>query len=67
MPFIGLADIKSVVASQYYQEVNWLKAGRLPAILVIDLEGKIALIQYGESMSDILSNVDILAVLDKLV
>lgn len=64
MPFIGLADIKSVVASQFHQEVNWLKAGRMPAVLIIDLEGRIAFIDYGESMEDIPQNTTLFEVLD---
>jgi peroxiredoxin len=66
LPFIGLADIKSKVASLYHQEVNWLKAGRMPAVLVIDLDGRIASIHYGESMSDIPSNREVLEILKKL-
>lgn len=63
MPFIGLPDIKSVVASQYHQEVNWLKAGRMPAVLVIDMEGKIRFTEYGESMADIPQNSTLFEVL----
>jgi peroxiredoxin len=64
--FIGLADIHSAVAGLYHQEVNWFKAGRMPAVLVIDLEGRIASIDYGESMSDIPTNSDVFKVLDAL-
>lgn len=66
MPFIGLADIKSVVASQFHQEVNWLKAGRMPAVLVIDLQGRIHFIDYGESMEDIPQNSTLFEVLDTM-
>lgn len=66
MPFIGLADIKSEVAGKFHQEVNWLKAGRMPAVLVIDLEGKIVYIDYGESMADIPSNKEVLKILEGL-
>jgi peroxiredoxin len=66
LPFIGLADIKSKVASQYHQEVNWLKAGRMPAVLVIDLDGKIFCIQYGESMADIPTNDELFKILDTM-
>lgn len=64
MPFIGLADIKSAVASQYHQEVNWFKAGRMPAVLIIDLEGKIRFIDYGENLADIPQNSVLLEELD---
>jgi peroxiredoxin len=66
MPFIGLADIKSVVAAEFHQEVNWIKTGRMPAVLVIDLEGKIVNITYGESMADIPENRELFEVLDRL-
>lgn len=66
MPFIGLADIRSAVASQYHQEVNWIKLGRMPAVMLIDLEGKIVYKNYGESMSDIPENRELLYLLDKL-
>jgi len=66
MPFIGLADIRSAVASQYHQEVNWLKAGRMPAVLVIDKQGMIRFTQYGENMSDIPENAEVLELVDKI-
>ena len=64
MPFTGLADIKSKVAAQYDQEVNWLKLGRMPALLVIDREGRIRYRHYGSSMADIPKNAEVLAILD---
>jgi len=66
MPFIGLADIKSAVASQYHQEINWFKAGRMPAVLIIDLEGNIRFIDYGEDMTDIPKNETLFAELDQM-
>lgn len=66
MPFIGLADIKSVAASRYHQEVNWVKLGRMPAVLVINKKGRIAFSHYGESMSDIPKDQVIFEVLDRL-
>jgi len=66
MPFIGCSDIRSKVADTYYQEVNLLKFGRMPALFVIDKKGKIRYVHYGESMSDIPTNEEVLAVLDQL-
>jgi peroxiredoxin len=66
IPFIGCSDIKSKIADQYYQEVNILKFGRMPAIFVIDRAGVIRYGHYGDSMSDIPSNEEILDVIDKL-
>ncbi|NTV36371.1 MAG: peroxiredoxin family protein [Anaerolineaceae bacterium] len=66
MPFIGLADIRSQVASLYHQEVNWFKLGRMPAVLVIDKEGKIRFSEYGESMADIPENSTVLEAIDQI-
>jgi peroxiredoxin len=66
MPFIGCADIKSTVASQYHQEVNWIKLGRMPALLIIDKMGKVRFKQYGENMADIPSDEDILKIIGEL-
>jgi peroxiredoxin len=64
MPFVGLADPKHTVADVYNQEVNLLKLGRMPALLVVDKAGQIRYSHYGNSMSDIPPNADILLVLD---
>jgi peroxiredoxin Q/BCP len=66
LPFVGCADIKSAVASQYQQEVNWIKMGRMPALLIIDKQGQIRFRQYGESMSDIPENTEVLKILDEM-
>ncbi len=66
MPFIGIADHEHVVAKLYGQEVNPLKLGRMPALIVVDKEGKIRYQHYGSSMSDIPSDEKILSLLDDL-
>ncbi len=66
MPFIGLADIQSKVASRFYQEVNLLKLGRMPAVVVVDKHGCIRYKHYAAAMSDIPDNREILDVLDEL-
>jgi len=66
MPMIGLADPGSKIADIYQQEVNLLKLGRMPAVIVIDLKGIIRFIHYGNSMSDIPENKTVLAVLDEI-
>lgn len=67
IPFIGCPDIKSKVADQFYQEVNLWKLGRLPAIFVIDRQGKVRYAHYGDSMADIPANETVLAVLDQII
>lgn len=66
MPFIGCADIKSKVAETFYQEVNLLKLGRMPAIFVIDQDQTIRFSHYGSSMSDIPENAVVLAAIDAM-
>jgi len=66
MPFIGLSDAGSRVADMYAQEVNLLKLGRMPATFVIDLQGRVRYVHYGEAMQDTAKNADILGVLDRL-
>lgn len=66
MPFIGVSDIKSKIADQYYQEVNLLKLGRMPAVFVIDKNGMIRYKHYASSMSDIPENSKILRVIDEI-
>jgi peroxiredoxin Q/BCP len=66
MPFVGLPNPDHTVADLYGQEVNLVKLGRMPAQIIIDKKGKIRYAHYGQSMSDIPSNVEILALLDDL-
>jgi peroxiredoxin len=66
MPFIGIPDPKHEIALLYSQQFKLFKGGRMPALTVIDIEGKIRLMHYGDSMSDIPSDGEILSLLDTL-
>ncbi len=66
MPFIGIADPNHEIANLYGQRVRWLKGGRLPALMVIDKDGRIRLNHYANSPGDIPSDESILALLDDL-
>lgn len=66
MPYPGLADIRSRVADLFYQEVNLFKLGRMPALFVIDPQGVIRYLHYGDSMADIPPNSEVLAVLEQI-
>ncbi len=66
MPFVGVPDIKSRIADKYYQEVNLLKLGRMPAVFVIDKNGMIRYKHYASSMSDIPDNNEILKVIEEI-
>jgi peroxiredoxin len=66
MPFIGIPDPKHDVAKLYNQEFKPLRGGRLPALAVIDLDGKIRLMHYADLPSDIPSDEEVLSLLDNL-
>lgn len=66
LTLIGLPDPKHTVANLYNQEVNLLKLGRMPALLVVDKEGAIRYEHYGDSMKDIPENSILLDLLDSL-
>jgi peroxiredoxin len=66
IPFTGCADVKSRVADRFHQEIKLLKFGRMPAIFVLDKNGCIRYRHYGESMSDIPANSEILKIIDEL-
>jgi peroxiredoxin len=66
MTFIGLPDPEHSVSKLYGQEVKIFKLGRMPAQLIIDKKGLIRYKHYGNSMSDIAENSEILSKLDQL-
>ncbi len=66
IPFIGLPDEDHLVARTYRQEVNLFKLGRMPLNCVIDANGYVRYAHYGQSMSDIPSNRELLHVIDTL-
>ena len=66
MPFPGIPDPRHIIAKLYGQKVNPLKLGRMPALVVIDKEGRIRHRHFGGSMKDIPSNDDIISLLDEL-
>jgi peroxiredoxin Q/BCP len=66
MPFPGIPDPEHVIAKMYGQQVKLLKFGRMPALVVVDMDGNIRYHHYGESMSDIPLDEEILSLLDEL-
>ncbi len=66
IPFTGCADIRSKVAGTYYQKVALLKFGRMPAMFIIDKQGKVRWQHYGDAMSDIPENEKVLEIIDQL-
>jgi peroxiredoxin len=66
LPFVGLPDPDHSVLKRYGQQVKLFKLGRMPAQVVIDRKGIVRWAHYGSSMSDIPSNDELLALLDRL-
>jgi peroxiredoxin len=66
LPFIGMPDPHHDVARRYLQEVNLLKLGRMPLVMVIDKGGVIRYVHYAASMSDIPKNQTLLEVIERI-
>ena len=66
LPFIGLPDPRHTILKLYRQQIKLLKFGRMPAQAIIDRKGILRYVHYGESMSDIPDNTEILAIIDNL-
>jgi peroxiredoxin Q/BCP len=66
LPFTGLPDPEHQVLNLYSQQVKLLRAGRMPAMMVIDKSGHIRYQHYADSMRDIPPNRDILELLDRM-
>ncbi|HEX7973031.1 MAG TPA: hypothetical protein VF498_01375 [Anaerolineales bacterium] len=50
----------------YGQKVNLFKLGRMPAQAIVDRHGIVRYIHYGDSMSDIPRDRDLVDILDEL-
>lgn len=66
LPFIGLPDPGHTVLKVYGQQIKLFKFGRMPAQVLIDLNGTARFIHYGHDMTDIPKNSEILALIDSL-
>jgi len=67
LPFTGLPDPDHQVANLYGQQVKIFRMGRMPAMTLIDKDGRIRFYHYANSMSDIPPNNLVLSYIDKLV
>jgi peroxiredoxin Q/BCP len=66
LPFVGLPDPKHRVLKLYGQEIKLFKYGRMPAQVLVDKAGDARFVHYGDNMSDIPSNEEILGLIDGL-
>jgi peroxiredoxin Q/BCP len=66
LPFIGLPDPGHTVLKSYGQQIKIFKFGRMPAQAIVDKRGMIRYLHYGNSMSDIPTNDELLKIIEKL-
>ncbi len=66
IPFIGIPDPKGKVLKRYGQEIKLFKLGRMPAQVIVDKSGLVRYLHYGQSMSDIPANRELLDILANL-
>ncbi len=59
-------DEQEKVAKMLNQESKILKLGRMPGLLIVDKQGIIQYAYYGDSMSDIPENPELLEVINNL-
>jgi peroxiredoxin Q/BCP len=65
MPFTGLPDPNHKVLNLFGQQVKIFRLGRMPAQALVDKDGITRYTHYGNSMSDIPSIEEIIALLEK--
>ena len=66
LPFVGLPDPSHRVLKLFGQQVKLFKLGRMPAQVVVDKQGFVRFMHYGDSMSDIPDNQELLGLLAEL-
>jgi peroxiredoxin len=64
--FIGIPDPKHSILKLFGQQVNLFKLGRMPAQVIIDMNGIARFAHYGHDMSDIPTTDEILETLDEI-
>ena len=64
LPFPGYPDPKHQVLRLFGQEIKLFKFGRMPAQVLVDKQGIARFAYYGNSMSDIPSNRELLDLLE---
>jgi peroxiredoxin len=63
LPFVGLPDPSHQVLKLFGQQIKLFKWGRMPAQVVVDKQGIARFVHYGDSMSDIPNNQELLELL----
>jgi len=63
---VGLPDPNHLVLKLFGQEIKLFRFGRMPAQVVVDKQGIARFVHYGDSMSDIPENQELLGLLATL-
>jgi peroxiredoxin len=63
LPFIGLPDPSHKVLKLFGQQVKLFKWGRMPAQVLVDKQCFARFVHYGQSMSDIPDNAELIGLL----
>ncbi len=66
LPYPGLPDPDHSVLKKYGQEIKIFKFGRMPAQALVDKQGIVRFVHYGNSMSDIPETTEMLDLIDEL-
>ena len=66
LPFTGLPDPAHTVLELYGQQIKLFKFGRMPAQILVDKAGMARYVHYGQDMTDIPTNDELLALIDKI-
>ena len=65
LPFTGLPDPEHIVLKRYGQEIKIFKFGRMPAQALIDKQGIVRFVHYGNSMRDIPPTKEMLTLIEE--
>ena len=66
LPFTGLPDPAHSVLYLYGQQIKLFKFGSMPTQLLVDKNGMARYVHYGQDMTDIPTNAEMLALIDKI-
>jgi peroxiredoxin len=66
LPFAGIPDPEARLGTLYKQQWHALKLGLMPAMFLVQPDGRLAYVYYSNSMADIPSNKKVLDVLRQL-
>lgn len=67
LPYIGIPDSKARLGDLYGQQWKASRLGLMPALFIVDTQGRIAYSHYSDGMSDIPENDVVITILTNLI